>query len=179
MVACGGTALTLNGYKESTKDVDLLVPVPEHYAMLLKLLGSLGYKSVTDAGFRHPNGTWIFELYKGQTIFQTELLDPIHEPSNHRVIHKYDKLTLGCLNPADLIISKMFRGTQIDAQDSVMMMKSEEVNLPYLAKRYRDTADYYYNPALCKHNLNYLIEEMELEGLNATALKEMNEQWNP
>ena len=27
LIACGGTALTLLGVKESTKDVDLLIPV--------------------------------------------------------------------------------------------------------------------------------------------------------
>lgn len=31
VVACGGTALTLQGYKESTNDVDLLVPIPKDY----------------------------------------------------------------------------------------------------------------------------------------------------
>ena len=31
MIACGGTALTLLGYKESTKDVDFLLPDKGEY----------------------------------------------------------------------------------------------------------------------------------------------------
>ena len=31
LVACGGTALSLLGYKESTKDVDFLVPNEQEY----------------------------------------------------------------------------------------------------------------------------------------------------
>ena len=31
LIACGGTALTLLGVKESTKDVDMLVPVDQEY----------------------------------------------------------------------------------------------------------------------------------------------------
>jgi hypothetical protein len=28
LIGCGGTALTLLGIKESTKDIDLIVPIP-------------------------------------------------------------------------------------------------------------------------------------------------------
>ena len=31
LIACGGTALTLLGVKESTKDVDFMVPVESEY----------------------------------------------------------------------------------------------------------------------------------------------------
>ena len=35
LIACGGTALTLLGYKESTKDVDFIVPVEKEYELLV------------------------------------------------------------------------------------------------------------------------------------------------
>jgi hypothetical protein len=44
LIGCGGTALTLLGIKDSTKDVDFIVPVPGEYARLMKFLWSLGYK---------------------------------------------------------------------------------------------------------------------------------------
>jgi len=38
LVACGGTALTLLGVKESTKDVDLMVPIITEYNNLVNML---------------------------------------------------------------------------------------------------------------------------------------------
>src|SRR5271170_6283618 len=161
VVACGGTALTLYGYKESTKDVDFLVPVPEHYDNILRVVKALGYTEATGNSYKHPDQPWLFELFRGQTIFQTELLEPVQEEGKHRVIKEYEWLVLSCLNPEDLIISKMFRGTMVDVQDSIVMIKSEQIDLVALADRYRETAGYYYNPGTCKKNLEYLITELE------------------
>jgi hypothetical protein len=66
VAACGGTALTLYGYKESTKDVDFLVPIPAHYKQLLSALKALGYREATGKGYKHPNHPWIFDLFDGQ-----------------------------------------------------------------------------------------------------------------
>ena len=38
LIACGGTALTFLGVKESTKDVDMLVPVDQEHDYLIKTL---------------------------------------------------------------------------------------------------------------------------------------------
>jgi hypothetical protein len=38
LIACGGTAMTLLGVKESTRDVDFMVPVEEEYRYLIKIL---------------------------------------------------------------------------------------------------------------------------------------------
>lgn len=179
LVACGGTALTLYGYKESTRDVDFLVPDPVHYDRIIRLVKDLGYTDATGAGFRHPNNLWIFEFFRGQRIFQTDILDPIQEPGKHRVIRDFGHITLACINPDDLIISKMFRGTSVDVQDSVVMIKSETINLGALAERYKETAGYYYNPNTCKTNLAYLIADLEQSGIDATPLKEMNKSWIP
>lgn len=178
LVACGGTALTLLNYKESTRDVDFLIPNPKHYDSILSIIDSLGYKNETGNGYRHPNKPWIFDLFRGQTVFVTELLDPVQEKGNHRVIKEYTRLTLGCLNPEDLIISKMFRGTGVDVDDSIILLKAEKIDLAYLAQRYKDTGDYYYNPPSCKKNLSYLISEMENQKMDTTPLKEMWQQWN-
>ena len=79
----------------------------------------------------------------------------------------------------DLIISKMFRGTDLDVQDCISLLHSESIDLRRLAQRYKETADYYYNPATCKKNLQYLIKGMSLEGMNVLPLKEMSKQWKP
>ena len=43
LIGCGGTALTLLGIKDSTKDIDFIVPWPREYERLMKFLRSLGY----------------------------------------------------------------------------------------------------------------------------------------
>jgi hypothetical protein len=179
VAACGGTALTLYGHKESTRDVDLLVPDPAHYQLLVKTITALGYKPATGNGYRHPQRPWIFDLFRGQTIFQTELLDPVQDDGQHRVIKTFKRIVLACINPDDLIISKMFRGTLVDLQDSIMMIKSEGLDLNALAERYKETAGYYFHPEICKKNLGYLIADLEKENIDATPLKEMTEQWMP
>lgn len=179
VVACGGTALTLNGYKESTKDVDFLVPEPKHFKSITKVLELLGYQYREGTDYLHPELPWIFQLYQGQTIFQTALLDPIQEKDKHKVIRKYKHLILGSLNSPDLIISKMFRGTDVDVQDCIALLKAEPIDLYYLAQRYRETADYYYNPTSCKKNLHYLIDAMYEAGIDPKPLKEMSKQWIP
>jgi peroxiredoxin family protein len=42
LIACGGTAMTLLGVKASTKDVDLIAPVPAEYDYLIRSLRGMG-----------------------------------------------------------------------------------------------------------------------------------------
>jgi hypothetical protein len=179
LAACGGTALTLYGHKESTKDVDFLLPEPAQYDHLVRTLRAQGYHRATGNGFKHPSQPWIFDLFRGQTIFQTELLDPVQDEGRHLVIRRYKKLVLACLKPDDLIISKMFRGTMVDVDDSIIMIKSEKLDLKELGERYRETAGYYFNPHDCKRKLGYLIDELERQKLDATALREISDSWTP
>lgn len=82
VAACGGTALTLYGHKESTRDVDFLIPDPAQYDHLVKTLKRMGYISSGGHRYQHHREPWIFDLFRGQTIFQTELLDPIQKREN-------------------------------------------------------------------------------------------------
>ena len=179
VVACGGTALTLYGYKDSTKDVDFLVPVDSQFKTLLSTLQKLRYQRGTGFAYKHPNNPWLFDLYGGQTVFQTSLLDPIHLPENHRLIREFKRLRLACLTPPDLIISKMFRGTMTDVDDSLIMLKAEKLDMARFTERFIETAGYYYNPLSCKKNLHYLILEMEAHRLDTSCMREMSEKWNP
>lgn len=109
----------------------------------------------------------------------TDLLDPIQAPGRHRVIEQFNNLTLACLNPDDLIISKMFRGDRVDVDDSIVIIRSERLDLVALAERYKDTAGYHYNPVSCKRNLKYLIDDMKKSDIDPTPLEEMYESWTP
>ena len=181
LVACGGTALTLYGHKESTKDVDFIVPVEHEYLRFRKVLLDLGYREgATGYGFGHPSKPWIIEICCGQTIFNLcDLLDPLQQEGSHRVMLKLEKITVGCLNPEDLIISKIFRGTQVDVDDSLIMITAEKVLLESLTKRYIETAGYNVNPQKCKTNFGYLIAELELKNFDVRITKELMEKWTP
>lgn len=143
--------------------------------MLLKC----GYEKRTYLSYKHPERPWIFDLYRGQRVFQTDLLDPVQEEGKHRVVQVFNKLTIGCLNPDDLIISKMFRGDDVDVQDSIRLIESENIDLKALGDRYIETAGYYYYPEKTKVHLGYLISKLDEMGMNSAPLKEASEQWNP
>ena len=75
LIACGGTAITLQGIKNTTKDVDFMVPREAEYEYLIKTLQQLGYQPRTGAGWKKPNDPYIFDLYRGNKIHTTELLE--------------------------------------------------------------------------------------------------------
>ena len=43
LIACGGTAMTLNGVKPSTKDADFMAPKTREHDYLTKQLKAIGY----------------------------------------------------------------------------------------------------------------------------------------
>ena len=116
VVACGGTALTIQDLKESTKDVDFLVPEDEAYIALIQTIKRLGYRQATGSGWARDDG-YIFDLFAGKTIFVTELLESPLEEGNHIPIKAFKKLSVSALNDYDVIISKMFRGSAVDMED--------------------------------------------------------------
>ena len=69
LIACGGTALALLGYKESTKDVDFLVPNEKEYQCLIRFLRQAGYQQTTGYGWKRPDENIIFDLYPGKTVY--------------------------------------------------------------------------------------------------------------
>ena len=142
LIACGGTALTLLGVKESTKDVDMLVPVDQEYDYLIKTLKQLGYQSASGSGWQRPGEPFIFDLFKGKRVHTTELLDSPLEKENHALIKELAHLYIGVLNPYDLIVSKLFRGTNVDVDDCLMLFKAKhkDIKIDLLRERFIETA---------------------------------------
>ena len=157
LIACGGTALTLLGYKESTKDVDLLVPNETEFEKLIHFLRNAGYELVTNDGWKRPDESIIFDLYAGNKIYTTELLSSPLIKGGNKTIKEWNKIYLGVINPMDLIISKMFRGTQVDIDDSLILLKNEKVDLKELEKRYKKTAQYDVSEAKTLKNFERLL----------------------
>lgn len=159
LIACGGTALTLLGYKESTKDVDFIVPDDREYERLIEFLTNAGYKD-DSGGWIYPGQNIKYDLYKGNRVFTTNLLDsPLDDGRNIKIL-ELKKIYLGALNPIDLIITKMFRGSSVDRQDCNELAKYEKINLVELEKRYRETAGYEVAEERVLKNLELIMDDI-------------------
>jgi hypothetical protein len=143
LIACGGTAMTLLGVKESTKDIDLILPDIEEYKYLINILQQLGYRARTGWGWARNDG-FIFDLFRGKYVHTTELLESPLEQGNHVVLKELSHIYLGVLNYYDIITSKLFRGTAVDNEDCLALVRSKgnEIDFKKLEKRFKETASY-------------------------------------
>ncbi len=150
LIACGGTALTLLGYKEATKDIDFLVPDSTEYKRLANFLMEAGYENIGGYKWRREGETAEYDLFPGKAVFMTELLISPLEKDGHRIIKKFKKLYLGVLNSVDLMITKLARGSETDYQDCLMLLRNENINWKQFEERYKEAA---------KYSINYGTEE--------------------
>ena len=143
LVACGGTAMTLLNVKPSTKDIDLIVPNEDERDYLISILKQLGYKSVTGYGWSRDGG-FVFDLFRGKAVYTNELLDSPLDKGNNILFKEFSHIYLGILNYYDIIISKIFRGSGVDNEDCLALLKSkrDEIDMVKLDKRFRETASY-------------------------------------
>ncbi len=164
LVACGGTALTLMGIKESTKDIDLLIP-EEEYKYLVRILKDLGYERKTGAGWMRDDG-FIFDLYVGKTIFTTELLESPLIRGNNIPLKEFAHIYLGILNYYDLIISKIFRSTTVDMDDCLALFKARyrEIDAEHLKDRFYETSSYDVSDEKNKKNFQNFLNILKKKG---------------
>ncbi len=158
LIACGGTALTLSGVKESTKDIDLLVPDLKEYEYLLNVLGQLGYKSCSSWGWTRGDG-FVFDLFPGKTVHTTELLESPLKKGNHVPVKEFSRIYLGMLNYYDLIIHKLFRATSVDIDDCLALIKVKggEIDVKRLERRFRKTASFDVGEEKVNKNLAHFL----------------------
>jgi hypothetical protein len=167
LVACGGTALTLLGVKESTKDIDLMVPDLAEYEYLITTLKQLGYKSASGWGWAREDG-FVFDLFRGKAVHTTELLESPLDKGNYILVKEFSHIYLGALNYYDLIISKLFRGAQVDIDDCLTLIRAklEEINLKQLKKRFQETASFDVSENKVNKNLDNFLKLLRKEGLS-------------
>lgn len=166
LIACGGTALTLLDIKESTKDIDLLVPNIDECAYLLNILQQLGYTRAAGSGWVRDDG-FIFDIFPGKRVHTTELLDSPLENGNNTLIREYSRIYLGALNHYDLLTSKLFRGTSVDMGDCLMLAKGrrDEIDVERFISRFRETASYDISDDRVNKNLDHFLWLLKKEGL--------------
>lgn len=143
IIACGGTAMTLLGVKDSTKDIDLIVPEVVEYDYLIDTLKRLGYKPATGAGWTRGD-VFVFELFRGKRVHTTELLESPLKEGNHSLLKEWSYIYLGILNHYDLITSKIFRSSGVDIEDCMNLVKTRrrEIDLERLEAHLRKTASF-------------------------------------
>ena len=146
LIACGGTALTLLQLKESTKDVDFVVPLSTEYEKLMKFLNTIGYRE-KEGGWAHPDDPlFLYQFWYGNRVFTTDLLNSPLQEGKNIPIKEWRHIYLGALNLLDLIITKVFRGTGVDMDDCIAVFQTGQVDPQELLARYVDTARYDLNP---------------------------------
>ena len=165
LVACGGTALTLLHIKESTKDIDLIVPQVSEYKYLLKTLINLGYSQKTSFGWGKDDG-FIFDFYCGNKVYTTGLLESPLQEGNNISIKEFAHIYLGVLNYYDLIITKIFRSASIDIEDSLALFKKKylEIDIKKLQARYSETSSYDISDEKNMRNFKYFLDILKEEG---------------
>jgi len=162
LIACGGTALTIQNIKPSTKDVDFLVPVGKEYETLIHTIRRLGYSQITGSGWASNKDYFIFDLFPGNKVYITELLESPLKKGNNISIKAFKKIYVGALNDHDLIITKMFRGSSVDIEDCMAIIHSrgKKFDVERLKSRYEETAQYDINPERMMQNLDGLLRRL-------------------
>jgi len=161
LIACGGTALTLLEVKESTRDVDFIVPNLDEYDYLIANLKKLGYKAASGVGWNR-GGKYIFDLFRGNNVHTTELLDSPLSPERHIFFEEFAYVYLGILNFYDMLISKLFRGSQVDFEDCIVLFKAkkDEINIKLFKNRFHETASYDVAQDRMLKNLEIFLEKI-------------------
>ena len=167
LIACGGTAMTLLGVKASTKDVDFIVPNMAEYNYLIKTLKSLGYVPGSGSGWIRKEEGFIFDLFPGNKIHTTELLESPLTEGNNKKLYEYSRLYVGILNHYDLILSKLIRYTAVDVEDCEMLVraKRDEIDIERLIGHYRELASYDIASDRITKHIDYFIDHLRVEDL--------------
>ena len=127
-----------------------------------EMLMSIGYSRITDNGWRTED-VFIFDIYRGNLVHTTELLESPLEKGNHAVVEEFSRIQLSVLNDYDLIITKLFRGTAVDFDYCMARAKGRRgtLDLGKLVKRFRETASYALGEDRISRNLSIFLERLE------------------
>lgn len=169
LIACGGTAMTLQNIKPSTKDVDFMTPVIAEYNYLITVLKDVGYRKVSGFGWQHKKDVFQFDIFCGNHIHTTELLESPLIKKNHTPCIELSNLYVGILNDYDLIVSKLMRGTEVDFDDCLMLFEAHigQINLNQLVEHFHEMLSYHpVGETRLRPNIETFVERLNERGLN-------------
>lgn len=166
LIACGGTALTLLNLKDSTKDIDFIVPELEEHNYLINKLRNLGYRNVTQYGWV-KDGIFIFDLFPGNTVYTTGLLESPLKRDKNIPYKEFSSIYVGILNYYDLIISKLFRCQAVDLEDCKLLFidNHEDIDIKKLRERFNETAKYDISENRILKNFDIFLDFLRKEGV--------------
>ncbi|MFH1519749.1 MAG: DUF6036 family nucleotidyltransferase [Candidatus Omnitrophota bacterium] len=166
LIACGGTALTLIGVKDSTKDIDFVIPIEKEYDYLINILKNLGYRNTSGVGWSREE-EYTFDLFRGDKVHTTKLLESPLEKGNNILLKEFTYIYVGILNYYDIIISKLFRGTGVDFEDclGLVKFKRKDINLEVLKERFLETSWYEIAQDKVNKNLDSFLRLVMKEGI--------------
>jgi hypothetical protein len=80
----------------------------------------------------------------------------------HTLFKEFSHLYIGILNPYDLIASKLFRGTPVDFEDCLMLIKSrkESIDLLRVEQHVKELASYDISEDRIIGNLEYFLNQI-------------------
>jgi hypothetical protein len=119
----------------------------------------------------HPFQKWgavcVFDLFVGKCIHTTDLMASPLEKGNHTLFKEFSHLYIGILNPYDLIASKLFRGTEVDFEDCLMLMKSrkESIDLTRVERHIKELVSYDISEKRIVGNLEHFLNLVRKETL--------------
>jgi len=144
-----------------------MVPVETEYRYLIKTLKDLGYQQQTGSGWHKSGNLFVFDLFVGQRIHTTDLMTSPLEKGNHILFKEFSHLYIGILNAYDLIASKLFRGTAVDFEDCLMLMKSrkESINLTRVEQHVKELASYDISEKRIVENFEHFLNIVKKEAL--------------
>ena len=160
LIACGGTAMTLLGIKASTKDVDFMVPDIKEYNYLIKQLPTMGYVRVTSSGWRRQRESFHFDIFRGNNIHTTELLESPLGAGQNKLFFELSRIYIGILNDYDLISSKLMRGTKVDFEDCVILAEAhrDTLDLERLTTHFLEMISYDVGEERLRQNIDHFLE---------------------
>jgi len=138
LVALGGTALTLLDLKDSTRDIDLILPTNKNYLMLNDLFTRLNFQEASKNRWISNEGI-IIDIHREDYIINVKLLQPSVEKSD--LIKQFTNITLKTLNLYDICITKIDRGDKRDFDDIKVILKNTKISLKVLIRRFIITMD--------------------------------------
>lgn len=110
---------------------------------------------------------FIFDLFVGKRIHTTELLRSPLEAGNHTLLKEFSQLYIGILNPYDLITSKLFRGTDVDFEDCLMLVKAskDKIDIKRIEQHFKELASYDISEKRITAYIEDFLDLLKKEGL--------------
>jgi hypothetical protein len=159
--------MTLMGVKPSTKDVDFIVPEEKEHDYLIKQIKALGYRQTTGSGWKRDGEVFQFDLFRGNRVHTTELLDSPLKEERHSILVEFSNLYIGILNDYDLISSKLMRGTKVDYEDCLSLAEAhrEAINIQRLIVHFHKLVSYDVGQERLRPNIDTYLELLREKGL--------------